>query len=88
MAAKHQPGGMPVLSIEEIEAEMDRLTAEGGATEKWMSARARDRMADLEQRDVRLMQAFEAGYRMGADSNSWVLFLLVLIPLAIAYPFM
>lgn len=45
-------------------------------------------MSELEKRDTALKDAFRAGYRMGADANSWVLFLLLLIPLALAYPFM
>jgi hypothetical protein len=80
--------GVPALSTEDIEGEIARLQTEGRRTEAWMTSRARKKMRELEERDRDLRLAFEAGYRMGADSNTWILLGLLLIPMAVAYPFM
>lgn len=63
------PGGVPNLSTEEIEAEIDKMKAEGARTEAWMTARARKQMHDLEERDAALRGAYEAGYRAGSETG-------------------
>lgn len=66
---KFGPGGVPRLSTDEIEAEMEKLSAQTTHTETWMSRRARKRMDELETKDRSLRHAFEAGYRMGSDTG-------------------
>lgn len=66
---RFRAGGVPILTSEEIEAEIEKLQAETTHTETWMSRRASARMCELEAKDRKLRHAFEAGYRMGSDSS-------------------
>lgn len=72
--------GSPDLSIVEIERQMDAMRLEAHRTDAWMTSRARTKMHELEERDVALRDAFQAGYRMGADSITPLLvFMLALV---------
>ncbi len=80
MASKIHRDGTPNLSVEQIEKEIDRMTAEGELTERWMSVRAKRKMDTMSEKDEAVRQAFVAGYRMGADTQ----FLAPLVGVAIA----
>lgn len=69
MASKIHRDGTPNLSVEQIEKEIERMTAEGELTERWMSGRAKRKMDTMSEKDEAVRQAFVAGYRMGADTQ-------------------
>lgn len=65
----YRADGMPVFTIAQIESQLAQFKTQQTATEKWMSAKGRLKMAELERKDKKLRDAFEMGYRMKADSD-------------------
>lgn len=70
--AKRAP---PAISVEEIEAQIDRMKGEGAKTERWMTTWSRRRLDSLAEKSTTLRDAYEAGYRAGNDRNlvTWLL---------------
>ena len=67
--ARFHKDGVPDLSVEEIEREIDRMTEQGELTERWMSSRTKRKMDQMSERDELVRRAFIVGYRMGADKQ-------------------
>lgn len=63
--------GQTLVSIDEIEQEIEQLKLEGAQSEAWIAYRSRLQSEQIEERESLIRAAFEAGRMRGENEHKW-----------------
>lgn len=83
--AKFHRGGVPDLTVEEIELEIEKLSEENSFIERWIIARANRKFDAWEMKDKLVRGAYVGGYRTGFEHAFWMITVSYGVILALSY---
>ena len=67
--------GIPKPTVDELEADMNRMSGELSVIERWIVRRAERKFAAFRERDKLVKSAYAGGYKTGFEESSilWLL---------------
>lgn len=77
--------GIPKPTVDELEADMDRLSGELSVIEQWIVRRAERKFAAFRERDNLVKSAYTGGYKTGYEEATIVWMVGSAIVLAIGF---